>query len=81
MLFLDNPPQGISKLNADSLFPKVYYTELFANAWKAGVTNGLNGWPTKCISLEEADDLIAQAVATTGTTKRTHDNDGCSGIV
>ena len=64
MLFLDNPPQGISKLNADSLLPKVYYTELFANAWKAGVTNGLNGWPTKCISLEEADDLIAQAVAT-----------------
>ena len=64
MLFLNNPPQGISKLNADSLFPKVYYTEPFAGAWKAGVTNGLNGWPTKCISLEEADDLIAQAVAT-----------------
>ena len=64
MLFLDNPPQGISKLNADSLFPKVYYTELFANAWKADVKNGLNGWPTKCISLEEVDDLIAQAVAT-----------------
>ena len=64
MLFLNNPPQGISKLNADSLFPKVYYTELFADAWKAGVTNGLNGWPIKCISLEEADDLIAQAVAT-----------------
>jgi len=64
MLFLDNPPQGISKLNADSLFPKVYYTEPFADAWKAGVTNGLNGWPTMCISLEEADDLIAQAVAT-----------------
>ncbi len=70
MLFLNNPPQGISKLNADSLFPKVYYTEPFANAWKAEVTNGLNGWPTKCISLEEVDDLIAQAVATPQPTEK-----------
>ncbi|MEN6563072.1 MAG: hypothetical protein ABFD11_05945, partial [Christensenella sp.] len=38
--------------------------EPFAGAWKAGITNGLNGWPTKCISLEEADSLIAQAVPT-----------------
>jgi hypothetical protein len=70
MLFLNNPPQGISQLNADSLFPKVYYTEPFIEAWKAGVANGLNGWPTKCISLEEVDDLIAQAVATPQPTEK-----------
>ena len=70
MLFLNNPPQGISKLNANSLFPKVYYTEPFIEAWKAGVANGLNGWPTECISLEEADDLIAQAVATPQPTEK-----------
>jgi len=70
MLFLNSPPRGISKLNADSLFPKVYYTEPFADAWEAGVTNGLNGWPTKCISLEEVDDLIAQAVATPQPTEK-----------
>jgi hypothetical protein len=50
---------------------QVYYTEPYADAWKPIAANGLNGWPTQCISVEEANTRIAQAAIPTPEPTRT----------
>ncbi len=63
-IFLGTPPENFPEYIEDEFYkvaPKVYYTEPYAEAWKPILVNGLNGWPTSCISLEEAQTRIAQA--------------------
>ncbi len=71
LLFLNTPPRGIQKDNIIARHPLVFYTEEYADAWKPIAANGLNGWPTSCISLEEANTRIAQAAVPTPEPTRT----------
>jgi len=70
LLFLNTPPRGIQE---DSIYvtQQVLYTEEYADAWKPITANGFNGWPTTCISLEEANNRIAQAAIPTPKPTRT----------
>ena len=67
-IFLGNPPENFPEYIEDEFYkvaPQVYYTEPFADAWKPIAANGLNGWPTSCLSLEEVQTRIAQAAVPT----------------
>ena len=65
LLFLNTPPIGIQKDSISTSRLQVYYTVPYADAWKPIAANGLNGWPTQCISVEEANNRIAQAAIPT----------------
>ena len=63
-VFLGTPPRNFPKYIKDDIhqdMPQVFYTEPYADAWKPIAEAGLNGWPTQCISVEEAQTRIAQA--------------------
>jgi len=67
-IFLGAPPRDFPEYIEDEFYkvaPQVFYTEPYAEAWKPILANGLNGWPTSCISLEEAQTRIAQAAVPT----------------
>jgi hypothetical protein len=68
LIFLGNPPRSFplfATLGLDIEEPQVFYTEPYADAWKPIAANGLNGWSTQCISVEEAQTRIAQAAVPT----------------
>ncbi len=68
LIFLENPPTSFPMTDTFGLDiedPQIYYTERYADAWKSIAENGLNGWPTTCISAEEAQTRIAQATVPT----------------
>ena len=68
LIFLGNPPRSFPMFDTLGLNieePQVFYTEPYADAWKPIAANGLNGWPTQCISVEEAQTRIAQAAVPT----------------
>lgn len=68
LIFLKNPPIRFPMTNTLGLNieePQVFYTEEYADAWESIAETGLNGWPTTCISLEEAQTRIAQATVPT----------------
>jgi hypothetical protein len=67
-IFLGTPPENFPEYIEDEFYkvaPQVYYTEPYADAWKPIAASGLNGWPTQCISVEEANNRIAQAAVPT----------------
>ena len=67
-VFLGTPPRNFPEYKIDDIHqdvPQVFYTEEYAEAWKPIAANGLNGWPTQCISVEEAQTRIAQAAVPT----------------
>ncbi len=73
-IFLGTPPENFPEYIEDEFYkvaPQVYYTEPYADAWKPIAANGLNGWPTQCISVEEANNRIAQAAIPTPEPTRT----------
>ena len=67
-IFLGTPPRNFPEYIEDEFYkvaPQVFYTEPYADAWKPIAASGLNGWPTQCISVEEAQTRIAQAAVPT----------------
>ncbi len=67
-IFLGPPPRSFPEYIKDDIHqyvPQVFYTEEYATAWKSIGVNGLNGWPSSCISFEEAQTRIAQAAVPT----------------
>ena len=68
LIFLENPPRSFPMFDYSGMMTqktKVFYTEDYADAWKPIAAKGLNGWPTQCISVEEAQTRIAQATVPT----------------
>ncbi|MEN6562654.1 MAG: leucine-rich repeat domain-containing protein [Christensenella sp.] len=68
LIFLENPPKSFPMFDNSGMMTQktqVFYTEDYADAWKSIAENGLNGWPTTCISREEAQTRIAQAAVPT----------------
>jgi len=67
-IFLGTPPRNFPEYIEDEFYkvaPQVFYTEPYADAWKPIAASGLNGWPTQCISVGEAQTRIAQAAVPT----------------
>ena len=67
-IFLGTPPRSFPEYIQDDIHqvvPQVFYTEEYAETWKPILANGLNGWPTSSISLEEVQTRIAQAAIPT----------------